>query len=343
MDSLTQAILGATIGEAGWRRHLGPKAIAVGAVAGTLPDLDVVALAAGHWSMLLHHRGITHAVVFAPVMCFPLGWLAHRWAKTGSLGQWVTLVFWALITHPLLDACTTYGTQLLYPFSRHRTAIDAVGIIDPLYTGGLLLALGIAWLFRSKARVGATAAALSLLLTTAYLGFGYAQSYRAEAQLEAALDDDFEAVEVRAIPAIGTVFGWRVVARDDERNLRVAMASTLAPYPLEVYELPWPNSPLVEAALAHEHGEITRWFAMDMIGARVLREGETTVVRLDDQRYGRYTDPTVPLWGSRFVFDANGEIVESEWLEERYDVAPLDELRAIIDSVRGPRPTPESP
>lgn len=336
MDSLTQAVLGATIGEAGWRRHLGPRAVAVGAVAGTLPDLDVVALAAGHWAMLLHHRGLTHALFFAPLACLPLGWLAWKWARTGALRQWVSLVFWALITHPLLDACTTYGTQLLYPVSRHRTAIDAIGIIDPVYTGTLLLGLLLAWLTRRRPRVGATAAVVALLATTGYLGFGLAQSHRAEDQLRAALPEASSPVEVRAIPAIGTVFAWRVMARDAERNLTIAMASTLHPYPLELQTLRWPPSPLVERALEHEHGEIARWFSMDMLGARVFDERGRTVVRLDDQRYGRYTDPLVPLWGARFVFDADGELVETEWVEERYHVRPLDELRAIRAVVRGP-------
>lgn len=341
MDSATQAILGATIGEAGWRRELGPRAVVVGALVGTLPDLDVVALAAGHWSMLLHHRGITHALVFAPVMCLPLGWLARRWAGRGTLAQWTSLVFWALATHPLLDACTTYGTQLLYPFSRHRTAIDAVAILDPIYTGALLVALAVAWLARSRPQVGAWAARVALVATTVWLGFGFAQSHRAEEQLRGALEPAFEPVEVRATPALGTVFGWRVVARDADRDLRIAMASTLHPYPLDVLAMPWPDSELVERALATRHGEITAWFSMDMVGARVFDEGDDTVVRLDDQRYGRYTDPAQALWGARFVFDAAGNLVSSEWVEERYEVRPLDEIRAIIAVVRGPADTPE--
>lgn len=341
MDSITQAVLGAAIGEAGWRRTLGGRAVVAGAVAGVLPDLDVVALAFGHWSMLVHHRGFTHAVFFAPLVCLPFGWLARRWAKTGSVGQWAHLIFWALITHPLLDACTTYGTQLAYPLSRHRTAIDAIAIIDPVYTGLLLLGLAIAWLARSRPKVGATAAAAAILATTGYLGFGYAQSLRAEDQFRAAIaPEGFPAEEVRAMPAIGTVFAWRVIARDDERNLRLGMVSTLHPHRIEPIAVPWPDHPLVEQALAHEHGEITRWFSMNFVGARVLDEDGATVVRLDDMRYGRYTDPVTPLWGARFVFDPEGRLVSSEWVEERYDVRPRDEIRAIITTVRGPSPPP---
>lgn len=341
MDSVTQAVLGAAIAEAGWRRTLGPRAVVAGAVAAVVPDLDVVALAAGHWSMLVHHRGFTHAVFFAPLMCVPFGWIARRWARTGSLGQWAHLMFWALFTHPLLDACTTYGTQLAYPFSRHRTATDAIAIIDPVYTGVLLLGLAVAWLARGRPKVGATASVAAIVATTAYLGFGYAQSVRAEEQFRAAIaPEGFPAEEVRAMPALGTVFAWRVVARDDARNLRLGMVSTLHPHRVTPTAVPWPDDPLVARALAHEHGQITEWFSMGLVGARVFDEDGQTVVRLDDLRYGRYTDPVTPLWGARFVFDREGRLVSSEWVEERYDVRPVEEIRAIIATVRGPSPPP---
>ncbi|MEZ4986848.1 MAG: metal-dependent hydrolase [Saprospiraceae bacterium] len=46
----------------------------------------------------------------------------------------VAFVFWAILTHPLPDACTTYGTQLLEPFSSLRVAWNVVSVADPLYT-----------------------------------------------------------------------------------------------------------------------------------------------------------------------------------------------------------------
>ena len=42
-------------------------------------------------------------------------------------------------THGLLDACTTYGTQLLWPFSDARIAWNVISIIDPLFTVPILL------------------------------------------------------------------------------------------------------------------------------------------------------------------------------------------------------------
>lgn len=65
MDSITQAALGATIAAAGFERRLGRKSLVFGAAVGTLPDLDIIARIGGEWAMLIHHRGVTHGILFA--------------------------------------------------------------------------------------------------------------------------------------------------------------------------------------------------------------------------------------------------------------------------------------
>ena len=42
-------------------------------------------------------------------------------------------------THGLLDSCTSYGTQLFWPFSDERVAWDTMSIVDPLFTIPLLV------------------------------------------------------------------------------------------------------------------------------------------------------------------------------------------------------------
>ena len=48
-------------------------------------------------------------------------------------------------THGLLDACTSYGTQLFWPFSDERVSWNNVSIVDPLFTIpiGILIAISI--------------------------------------------------------------------------------------------------------------------------------------------------------------------------------------------------------
>lgn len=214
MDSLTQITLGAAMGELVLGRRIGNRAMVWGAIAGTIPDLDVFSR---FWmteiEALAFHRGVTHSLVFAVVTPFLFGWLTHRYYQSGfyrkppfrqALGSiwlimglllvmalvwagmkmpplgwvlilplaalagwrsfsgsrviatrdpeaveagyrgWVLLFFWAIFTHPLLDAFTPYGTQLFYPFSDHRVAFNAIAVVDPIYTfpflGALILA-----------------------------------------------------------------------------------------------------------------------------------------------------------------------------------------------------------
>ncbi len=334
MDSVTQALLGATIGEAGWRRSLGGKAVLAGAIIGTLPDLDVVAGLSGDWASLVHHRGVSHSLFFAPVLCLPLGAALHAWTKKGSRAQWVHLAFWVLITHPLLDSFTAYGTQLLAPFSNHRTAWDGIAIIDPVYSLPLVAALVLAWLARKKVEVGMVAAWCALGFTTAYLGFGLGQSRQANQAASAALEEyGFEAEEVRTVPTFGNVFAWRMIARDADDRIALSMLSTRhGNESLALQILERPDTPLIETALADERGQITQWFAMDMLGYR-LEQGENgqQILWCDDQRYGLFSDLSESMWGARFVFDADGEILDVTW-ETRHPSG--DQLGAEFTALR---------
>ncbi|MFT6396513.1 MAG: inner membrane protein [Bradymonadia bacterium] len=334
MDSVTQALLGAAIGEAGWRRNLGGKAVLAGAILGTLPDMDVVAGLSGDWASLVHHRGVSHSLFFAPVLCLPLGAALHAWAKKGSRAQWIHLAFWVLITHPLLDSFTAYGTQLLAPFSNHRTAWDGIAIIDPVYTLPLVAALVLAGVSRAKPQVGMVAAWCALGFSTAYLGFGLGQSRQANRAATAALEDyGFEAEEVRTVPTLGNVFAWRMVARDADGRIALSVLSSRhANDDLRLQIIERPDSPLIDIALADERGEIARWFAMDMLSYR-LESGDDgqQILWCDDQRYGLISDVDEVMWGARFVFDSASEIIDVTW-ETRHPSG--DQLGAEFTALR---------
>ena len=134
MDSLTQIVLGAAVGEAVLGKKVGNKAMLYGAIAGTIPDFDTFA---SHFTdtvtALEIHRGFTHSIVFSVVFAPIFGWLVSRWEKTASWKNWSWLFFWGFLTHPLLDAHTTWGTQLFWPLDL-RLAYKNIFVIDPLYT-----------------------------------------------------------------------------------------------------------------------------------------------------------------------------------------------------------------
>lgn len=79
MDSLTQITLGAAVGEVVLGKKIGNRAIMWGAVAGTIPDLDVLAnFFLDDMGALAFHRGFTHSIAFAVIMPWLIGWLVWR-------------------------------------------------------------------------------------------------------------------------------------------------------------------------------------------------------------------------------------------------------------------------
>ncbi len=143
MDSVTQFVLGASVGEAVLGKKVGNKAIIWGGIAGTIPDLDVFLNPFfDEVSSLLIHRSISHSLFFPFVAAPIIGYLVSKLHTTsGNRKGWTYLFFWAILTHPILDLFTGYGTGLFTPFYDYRFQLDTIFIIDPGYTLPLLLAV----------------------------------------------------------------------------------------------------------------------------------------------------------------------------------------------------------
>src|SRR3546814_608060 len=67
---------------------------------------------------MVSHRGISHSLLTLTVLAALLAWLFHRWRpSTVYSGAWLFATIWInLVTHPLPDAFTSYGTQLFWPW-----------------------------------------------------------------------------------------------------------------------------------------------------------------------------------------------------------------------------------
>ena len=221
MDSITQAALGAAVGEALLGKKLGNRALAWGALFGTLPDLDVITAplldTAGELAV---HRGLSHSLLLMVVASFALApWLAKLWKKdkiSRARAGWFVFLAWS--THVLIDCFTVYGTDVFWPFPVKRVAFNNLFIIDPGYTLPLLVAL--VWLaFRKKTdpkrrKIGAW----GLGLSTAYV----ALSLGAKALVSHAFDTDLARRGVKferrmEAPTPFNILLWRsVVDRGDE-------------------------------------------------------------------------------------------------------------------------------
>lgn len=137
MDSLTQIVLGASVGAAIMGKVHGRKAVLFGAICGTIPDLDSFIPMGDPVSNMTYHRGFSHSFLFC-IFATPLFvWLFFkvRWFAISMNDKRVHVsVFLIFLTHVLLDAMTIYGTQLFWPLPYEPAGLGSIFIIDPLYT-----------------------------------------------------------------------------------------------------------------------------------------------------------------------------------------------------------------
>ena len=149
MDSLTHIVFGATLGEVVLGKKIGKKALLFGAIANTIPDLDVFLVFGDPIREITIHRGFSHSIVFPFLIAPFLAWLAFRFMKDPvSWKEWFLFFFVLILTHPLLDSLTAYGTQLFLPFSDFRVNFSNLFIVDVVFTLPMLLAAISLWIMK---------------------------------------------------------------------------------------------------------------------------------------------------------------------------------------------------
>ena len=209
MDSVSQLALGAAVGVAVMGRRTALwKAAAWGAVAGTLPDLDVLIDHGNPVHNMVLHRAETHAPFWLTLFSLPFAAaIARVHGEWSQCKRWWLAMWLALVTHPLLDTMTVYGTQIGLPFTDRPYGVASVFIIDPLYTLPLLVGTALA-----LARGSLRANAAGLALSTAYLGWGVAaQTHVQRVAVDALAAQGLAAERVLVTPSAFNSIAWRVV------------------------------------------------------------------------------------------------------------------------------------
>ncbi len=216
MDSLTQATLGALCGDLVLGRKLGNKALLWGALVGTLPDLDVLSSPLlDQLEELAVHRGISHSFVMMLVLSPLLGWIISRCHhKAGpSFASTTWFAFLALSTHVLIDCFTTYGTQVLQPFSNARIAFNNFFIIDLFFLLPMFIGLIIgAFQARDSPSRRLRLWAISLWLVT-YTSMSFIIKARANEVFHNQLAaQGHEVVKFQSSPTLTNIALWRGIA-----------------------------------------------------------------------------------------------------------------------------------
>jgi inner membrane protein len=248
MDTISQAALGVFTTDTFCRRALGPKNIAIGMAAGILPDLDVIVpqiveLAGGNFYLtyLSTHRTWSHSLVMAPLLALLLAAACTRLRLLRGLRfSWMFLAAWlGIVTHILLDLCTSYGIELFWPLSRHRFAMYWVPEIDlfmlPLFS---LIMLAI---FLRNARRRPTSARLSwigLAIFGGYVALGAVLHHIVWQRFESTAAQSTTAIQTRreVFPHLGSLMVWRVVEVSNEQ-LKITRFEAFADGPMESSEV----------------------------------------------------------------------------------------------------------
>ena len=333
MDPITQGLLGAATAQLGFRQRIGRDAPWVAAAAAVLPDLDVfvmplLSLTGMEMDAMLRlriHRGLSHSLLFAPLLSLPIAalwWrLRRRVGRRNADGLQrpppgflllYLCVFVAIFTHPLLDWCTSYGTCLLAPLSNVRYAIDAAPIIDLIYLPLLAITLLACAIARKLAggRVSLLVAWTGFLLSCGYLAAGRVLHDRA-AERAATLVGDEKVLRADAYPAVGSIFLWRAVVETDTawHAVRVHHFSDAPPARWKHARVAKaaPNEWIDRARALPEHATY-QWFAGGRLRCEYERLNGLHLVRFHDMRYARETSGLESLWPLVAEFDAAGRL-----------------------------------
>lgn len=228
---MTHGVLGASLAQTRGAAGRLPLALALGAAAGLAPDLDVLIRSSSDPLLLLeYHRAFTHSLPFAPLGALACAALFHPWARAYlAFRRAYLFCLLGYVSHCLLDACTSYGTLLWWPFTETRIALSIIPAFDPVFTVPIAVLVVLA-LRRHRPSYARAAAVWAL----AYLVVSAVQHERAAVAGAAhahARGHTPERLEVT--PALGSVLLWKVIYAHDGRYyvdaVRVVTAARVYP------------------------------------------------------------------------------------------------------------------
>ena len=216
MDPLSQGVLGASLSQSFSNKKNIFFVFVIGFLAGIFPDIDIF-FRSNHDPLLFleFHRQFTHSLIFIPLggFIFTLIFygLFYKLIPFGFLKTWLFATL-GYATHGLLDACTSYGTQLLWPFSNERISWNNISIIDPLFTIPILIFL-ILSLIKRKSLWAKVALGWGII----YLMFGFLQNYRAEKFANEIVFQRNHLPEIISVkPSFGNLFLWKIIYQHND-------------------------------------------------------------------------------------------------------------------------------
>ena len=367
MDSVTQIVLGAAVGEVVLGKKLGNKAMLWGAIAGTIPDLDV------YQSLFFDklranelHRGFSHSILFSIIFAPILAWFVSKREKwtlsvlttlifaypliandslvvrlvlggiilllngiiwlhdfsvlTATKGDWTKLMFWSLITHPLLDCHTTWGTQLLWPLP-YKLAWNNIFVLDPMYTVPFLVCVTVALFFHRTNRLRGVFNWLGIALSSSYMLWSLGVKWYTHEVFSTSLQNqNIEYSRITTVPTPMNTFLWSATA-DADSVYYVGLYSIFDKDKNVQFDRVETNHYLLDSLQDEE--TLNRLYFLSK-NWYVVREVDGALV-FNDARYGpMYKEDHQPLYGFGYrLEEKEGKLKVSQPEPDRSEMKPI--------------------
>ncbi|MDR2221904.1 MAG: metal-dependent hydrolase [Flavobacteriaceae bacterium] len=319
MDSFTQIVLGGAIGNAVAGNKLKNKAVLYGAIAGTIPDLDTLAiLFTDPLTAVEIHRGFTHSLIFTILGGFLFGYLMYRIEKKNNITmeECFWLFFWGLFTHSLLDIFTTWGTHILWPFN-YSFAFKSIFVIDPLYTLPFVFCLYKSMREKENLKLRRLWNKRGLLISSGYLFITLLLKALVFYSFTHELDNQrikYNSLSVR--PTVMNTILWNGTVETDHSYL-IGQYSFFDESPITFKEFP-KNMEMVKGL--ENHQLITR--LVNISEGQYTYSEQNGSVYFNDLRFGLLNSDENNIqfaFSYRFTVDKNGELAVEEVQKKRED------------------------
>ena len=327
MDPLSQGTVGAAFAQSTANKNNIFKIGIIGFLAGLAPDLDVLIRSSNDPILFLeYHRQFTHSLFFIPFGSLIVALLIFPLVKR-SMG-FKTVYLASLLgyaTHGLLDACTSYGTQLFWPFSNERVTWNNISIIDPLFTIPILIFVGTA--IKTRKRLFSF---FAIGWATFYLSLGFVQYERTlSTAIELAHSRGHNAERLTLKPSFGNLILWKSIYQHEEKfyvdAIRTVRSSTwCSGENIRMFDYQQHLPDLDEDSQQKKDIERFRWFSQDYLGF----DEEKNLVT--DVRYSMIPNQITPMWG--LVIDDQQDVNEHAiwWTSRSLEQSQLDLFKEML-------------
>ena len=327
MDPISQGTVGAALAQSTANKNNIIKIGIIGFLAGLAPDLDVfIRSSTDPMLSLEYHRQFTHSLFFIPfgalivtLVIFPLV------KKSLSLKTVYVASFFGYTTHGLLDACTSYGTLLFWPFSNERVTWNNISVVDPIFTIPVLVLVATAIITRKL-----LFSFFAIGWMTFYLLLGFVQYERAFLVANDLAHSRGHTPERLTLkPSFGNLILWKSIYQYEENfyvdAIRTALSSTWClgeSIRMFDYQYHLPNLDI--DSQQRKDIERFRWFSQDYLGF----DYEKSLVT--DVRYSMVPNQIAPMWG--LVIDVQKSKNEHAiwWTSRTLEQSQLDMFKDML-------------